>query len=90
MTHLLAQIAADAAEVFLTDFAESVTVDGVPRQAIVIDDFENADPRAPVLKMRSVDLDGVPSGATFVIRGVSYTLEGVRPGRFSVSEAWMA
>ena len=87
MSALLDQIAADAGAVFLTDFAEAVTIAGVSRQAIVIDDFEQADPRAPVLKARTVDLDGVPAGAAVVVRGVTYALEFVRPGRFGVSEA---
>ncbi|MBX9606414.1 MAG: hypothetical protein K2Y51_09320 [Gammaproteobacteria bacterium] len=87
MSALLDQIAADAGAVFLTDFAETVTIAGVPRQAIVIDDFEQADPRAPVLKARTVDLDGVAAGAAVVVRGVTYALEYVRPGRFGVSEA---
>ncbi len=86
MSDLLDQIATDAGAVFLTDFAESVTIAGVTRQAIVIDDFEQADPRAPVLKARNVDLDGVPVGAAVVVRGVTYALEFVRPGRFAVSE----
>lgn len=86
MSDLTAQIAADAGAVFLTDFAESVTIQGVTRQAIVLDDFDNADPRAPVLKVRTVDVETTPLGAAIVVRGVSYVLEFLRPGRFGVSE----
>lgn len=85
MSDLSVQIALDAGAVFLTDFAETVTIAGVDRQAIVIDDFENADPRAPELRVRTVDLDGVALYSTIVVRGVSYRLEWVRPGRFALS-----
>lgn len=78
-------LADDAGAVFLTDFAETVTLGGVSRQAIVIDDFENADPRAPELRVRTVDLEGVAVRSAVVVRGVTYALEFIRPGRFGLS-----
>jgi hypothetical protein len=86
MTTLTTQIVDDVTAVFLSDFAEAVTINGQARQAIVLDDFDNADPRAPILRVRNVDIDGLPTGTAVVVRGVNYAIEFFRPGRFGLSE----
>lgn len=78
-------LTADVTDVFLTDFAEAVTIDGTPAQAIVYDDFESADPRSPQLRVATAVLDGVVQGDEVVLRGVTYTIEFVRPGRHGTS-----
>ena len=86
MSDLLDVVAADVADVHLTDFAEAVTIDGVTVQAIVLDDFESADPRAPVLRVAEADITSAALGDAVVVRGVNYTVEFHRPGRFGMAE----
>lgn len=86
MSTLADLIADDVGDVLLTDFTETVTIDGTERPAIVLDDFEQADPRAPVLRMASAHLVGAALGDEVVLRGVTYTVQFHRPGRHGLSE----
>ena len=82
---LLPTLIDDAETVFLDDFAEDVTIKAQPAKAIVYDDFESADPRAPQLRVASSALAGVVQGDAVVLRAVTYTIEFVRPGRHGMS-----
>lgn len=79
-------LADDVAALFLTDFAEDVTIAGETVKAIRNDTFEDDDPRAPWLRVASADLVDVPLGAAVVIGADSYKLEVIRPGREGVTE----
>lgn len=86
MSDLRDLMQADVEAVFLTDFAQAVTIAGTETQAIINDTFEDDDPRAPWLRVATSDLDGVNPGATVTIGAASYKIEVIRPGREGMSE----
>lgn len=86
MGDLLTVISDDVGDVFLIDYAVTITIDGNSAQAIPLDDFASSDPRAPRLRVASADIDGIAQGTAVIYNGASYTIESILPGRFGLSD----
>lgn len=76
-----AQMRADVTGLFLAgrDFDQRVKVGGVPLNAIVIEDFESTDPRAPQLFVRDDVLTSLAHGTPAIVDGKTYAVVGYQP-----------